>query len=431
MDDKLQSEPEYVAIEELRVGLYVHLDLSWMEHNFARNSFKIRDKAQIEEIKKLGLNRVRIDPSLSDHKQPPSAPVAAKPVAPKAPQLSPEETALLDAKKARVERLNQQIAAVAHCKKEFLKAANTLKNISLNLFSRPQEAHRDADQLVQQMLDSLLTDKDIAIHLMNDKGAGEENYYHSLNVAVLAMLLGKELALPSSDIKLLGMGCLFHDIGKVEIPDWVVLKTTPLTRAEKHLLQQHCQYGETIAHKIGLPPRAIDIITQHHECIDGSGYPNHLKGDQISPLAGIVAIANTYDNHCNRPNPADSLSPYEALSTMFARQRAQFDPGPLSVFIRCMGVYPPGTIVKLSNNSLGMVVSVNSGKPLRPSILIYDPQVPKEEALIIDLLNEPELNVTASMKAAQLPREVYDYLSPRKRMMYFFDKPKNDARTRP
>lgn len=429
MDDEQQSE--YIEIEQLRVGVYVHLDLGWMEHNFARNSFKIKDKAQIEEIKKLGLNRIRIDPSLSDHQPLPVAPVVAvKPVVPKGPTLSPEESARLEIKKARIERLNQQVAAVAHCKKEFLKAASTLKNISLNLFSRPQEAHHDADQLVQQMLESLLTDKDIAIHLMNDKGAGEENYYHSLNVAVLAMLLGKELALPEAEIKLLGMGCLFHDIGKVEIPEWLVTKTGTLTRAEKNLLQQHCQYGEAIAHKIGLPQRAIEIILQHHECIDGSGYPNQLKGDQIASLAGIVAIVNTYDNHCNRPNPADSLSPYEALSTMFARQRAQFDPGPLSVFIRCMGVYPPGTIVRLSDDTLGMVVSVNSGKPLRPSILIYDPAVPKEEALIVDLMSTPELSVSASLKAAQLPREVYDYLSPRKRMMYFFDTPKSDAKAR-
>lgn len=425
-----EQKPEYISVDQLRVGVYIHLDLSWMEHNFARSSFKIKDKAQIEEIKKLGLNRVRIDPTLSDHTPLPAAPVAAAPAASKIPQLSTEEVTLQNAKKARIERINQQIAAAAHCKKEFLKAANTLKNISLNLFSRPQDAHHDADQLVQQMLESLLTDKDIAIHLMNDKGTGEENYYHSLNVAVLAMLLGKELALPESDIKLLGMGCLFHDSGKVEIPEWIVTKTGTLTRAEKNLLQQHCQYGEAIAVKIGLPQRAVDIILQHHECIDGSGFPKQLKGDQISLLAGIVAIVNTYDNHCNRPNPADSLSPYEALSTMFARQRAQFDPGPLSVFIRCMGVYPPGTIVRLSNDSIGMVVSVNSGKPLRPSVLVYDVAVPKEEALIIDLLVTPELNVCASLKPSQLPHDIYDYLSPRKRMMYFFDTPKADAKAR-
>lgn len=427
MDPALQ--PEYVAIEQLCVGLYIHLDLGWMEHNFARNSFKIKDNGQIAAIRKLGLNRVRYDPTLSDRKPLPLVPATPQaPVKPQVAPLDPEEVQMQNAKQRRIERLNQQRSAVDQCKKQFLKAAGTLRSISQNIFSRPHEVHQDADQLVQQMIDSMLKDKDIAIHLMNEKAGSEENYYHSLNVAVLAMLLAKEMALPAADIKLIGLGCLFHDIGKIEIPDRVTLKTTPLTQAEKNLMQQHCSYGEAIGHKLNLPAKAIEIILQHHECADGSGYPNHLKGAQISPLAGIVAIVNSYDNHCNRPNPMESLSPYEALSTMFARQRQQFDVGPLSVFIRCMGVYPPGTIVRLSDDTIGMVISVNTGKPLRPSVLIYDAGVPKEEAIIVDLLSEPELSVSACLKPQQLSREVFDYLNPRKRMMYFFDAPKVDGK---
>lgn len=426
MDDNPQSE--YIEIEQLRIGHYVYLDLGWLEHNFTRNSFKIKDRSQIAAIKQLGLNRIRIDPSLSDCKPLPVAPVAVPTRAvPVAAALSPEESAILEAKKARVERLSQQHAAITQCKNQYLKAGHALKNISQNIFSRPQEAHREADQLVQQMLDSLVVDKDIAIRLMSDKGLGEEVYYHSLNVAVLAMLLGKQLDLSADDIKLLGVGCLFHDIGKIEIPDWVLHKTTTLTRAEQHLVQQHCQYGETIGHKLALPPQAIDIILQHHEYFDGSGYPQRLRAEQIAPLARLVAIVNTYDNHCNRPNPLDSLSPYEALSTMFS-QRKLFDPGALHVFIRCLGVYPPGTIVRLSDDALGMVVSVNSAKPLRPSVLIYDAAVPKEEALIIDLIDQPDLSVSASLKPKQLPQIVHDYLDPRKRMTYFFDTQKTSAK---
>jgi len=115
------------------------------------------------------------------------------------------------------------------------------------------------------------------------------------------------------------------------------------------------------------------------------------------------------------------MTPHEALSFMFARQGALFDQGPLSTFIRCMGVYPPGTIVRLSDSTLGMVISVNSTKPLRPSVLIYDSAVPKSEAIIIDLLHEPELNIVANIKPSQLSQEVFDYLSPRKHITYFFD----------
>jgi hypothetical protein len=171
----------------------------------------------------------------------------------------------------------------------------------------------------------------------------------------------------------------------------------------------------------------MDILRQHHEHMDGSGYPAHLKGAQIAPLARLMAIVNEYDNLCNQHNPADSLSPHEALSQLFTQQRGQFEIAPLNLFIRCMGIYPPGTVVRLSDGTLGMVVSVNSGQPLRPWVLIYDPEVPKDEATILDLQHEASLNVVASLKPSQLSREVHAYLSPRKRMTYYFDTPERTA----
>ena len=308
MDDNAQTS--YIEIEQLCIGVYVYLDLGWMEHSFPRNSFIVKTSSQIAAIKKLGINRIRIDATLSERSPLPLKPVEQAPVVkPEQPRASPEELQMLNAKKARVERLQHQRAAMAECKKQFLKASGTLKNISLNIFSRPKEASADANALVQQMMDSLLSDKNVAIHLISDQPGGEEIYHHSLNVAVLAMLLGKEMGRAPEEIKLLGVGSLFHDIGKMEIPQWLVRKTGTLTRAEQNLMQQHGQYGEGIARKVGLPDGAIDIITQHHENMDGSGYPAHLKGDRISELARIVAVINTYDNHCNQINPADSLTP--------------------------------------------------------------------------------------------------------------------------
>ena len=420
-------DPIYVTPAQLRIGVFVMLDLNWLEHNFSRNSFKIKTAEQLAEVRALGLPRIRIDPARSDVPPLPAPAVAAEPAPAVRPSTRQEDTAAMLAKRERIERIDSQRQAVSQCETQFLKAATALKDINSNLFARPAAAREGADRLVQQMLDSILTDKDIAIHLMNDKVAGEELYYHSLNVTVLALMLARELGLPAADIKQLGIGCLFHDIGKLDIPDRVRLKTEPHTRAERNLMQQHPQYGSAMAAKLGLSRAASDIISQHHEHVDGSGYPQQLKADQIAPLARIAAIVNTYDNLCNQPNLLESVSPYEALSQMFAQQRQHFDAGPLNMFIRCMGVYPPGTIVRLSDETLGMVVSVNSAKPLRPSVLIYDPAVPKAEAIIIDLMNEPEITVAASLKPAQLPREVHDYLSPRKRTTYYFDSPARDA----
>lgn len=410
---------QYVTPDQLCVGLFIHLDLSWMDHPFTFSSFKIKSQDQIETIRGLGLTRIRFDPAKSDVK-PLAAPAtpAPAPAQPATPQ--PENPAVI-AKRQRIEKLSQQRAAIAECEKKFQGAATAVKNITKNLFARPQESLREAGELVGQMVDSMLTDKDVAIHLMNDKVAGEEVYFHSLNVAVLAMILGKELKLAAEDIRTLGIGAMFHDIGMIEIPEKITLKTDPLTRAEIDFMRQHVQYGIDIGKRVGLTPGALAIIAQHHEYVDGSGYPKAVKGDKIYPLAKIITLVNDYDELCNHVNPAESMTPHEALSLMFSQHRNRYDPPALKMLVRCLGVYPPGTIVKLSNDIIGMVVSVNSSKPLKPSVLIYDAEIPKSEAIILDLETEPELNISKSIKPGQLPRQIYDYLSPRRRMTYFFD----------
>ena len=410
-----------ISVDQLCVGLYVMLDVGWLEHSFARNSFRIKNAGQIAALKALGLKTIRIESTLCQCKPLDMPAAAAREVEPVVAVPTPEELALINAKKQRIEKLVAERQAIERCEKEYQKSAAAIKSINKNLFSRPEEAFNTAEQLTSQMLDSLLSAKDIAIHLMNDKIAGEDAYFHSLNVAILSMMIARELAFAPDDIKTLGMGCLFHDIGKVEIPDRIVQARHELSRPEQNLLQQHTVYGVKIGEKIGLPKAATDIILQHHEYADGSGYPAHLTSDKISLLSRIVCVVNAYDNHCNRPNPADSLAPYDALVQMFTHQRKLFDPAALNMFIRCMGVYPPGTVVKLNDGTLGMVVSINSGKPLRPTVLIYDPSVPKNEAIILDLSSEAELEVQSSIKPDALPQEIHAYLSPRKRMTYFFD----------
>jgi HD-GYP domain-containing protein (c-di-GMP phosphodiesterase class II) len=234
--------------------------------------------------------------------------------------------------------------------------------------------------------------------------------------------------MPVEASKHLGMGAVFHDIGKVEIPDKILRKTEPLTKPEQSFLELHCEYGLDIAKKAGLSKQAAEMVMQHHEFVDGSGYPGKLKAEKISPLTKVVSIVNAYDNLCNPTNLADALTPHEALSQMFAVKRNKFDAGMLKVFIHCMGVYPPGSIVQLSNEMQGMVISVNSSKPLKPCVLVYDPDIPKEEAVIVDLEQDSDLSIRKSIRPGQLSREVYQYLNPRKRVTYYFDPKKQNER---
>lgn len=419
----MMSDNVDISVDRLRVGMYVDLDLKWFDHPFAFSRFKIKNEEQILTIRSLGVKTVRYNPALSDVGPSPS-------VRTEAPALAVVETGVsvspvLEAKRAMMERIRAQREAAARIESAFIDTANALRDIDRNLFAKPEETVRQATQLVTQITENILCAADLAIHVMGDKMGGEELYFHSLNVTMLSMMMARDLRLPQEVVETLGLGALFHDVGLKNIPDRILLKTDPLTRAEENLLEMHCQYGVDIAQRLHLSRAAQAIISEHHELFDGSGYPRQLKGEGIGLLSRIVAIANHYDELCNPQNIADALTPHEALSLMFAKLRSKFDPKLLQVFIRCLGVYPPGTIVQLSNGVIGMVATVNTAKPMKPVLVIYDADIPKDEAILVDMERETELNIVKAIKPSQVPQDIYRYLSPRKRVSYYFDAGQN------
>jgi len=412
------TDQSRVPIDQLRVGLYVYLDLRWFEHPFPFGQFKIKNEEQIRTIRGLGLQSVRYDPAQSDLPEPRTPPPSAPAQEPPASDVIARALA---AKQALIERIKVQREAAARIENAFIDTAKTVREIDKNIFSQPAETVHHATQLVKQIADSILCAQELAIHVMGDKMGGEDLYFHSLNVTMLALMVARDLDLPPEVVGVLGIGALFHDLGHREIPSKILLKVEPLTPAERHLFEMHCQYGVDLGRRLELAPAVLAIIHDHHELYDGSGYPRQLKGEKIGLLARIVAICNHYDELCNPPNIVDALTPHEALSIMFAKLRSKFDPKLLQVFIRCLGVYPPGTIVQLSNGAIGMVATVNTAKPMKPTIVIYDPEIPKDEAILIDLGQENDLNITKAIRPLQVPSEVYNYLSPRKRVSYYFD----------
>lgn len=410
-----------IAIDQVRVGVFIRLD-SWMDHPFLFSSFKIRNEKQIKVLRTLGLSEVWYSPEKSDvapmpplkKDTPPAPPI------PQTPQTDPEVLAMWQEKKERKERISRQREAYGRCEKQFIGSISTVKTLLRNLFSQPETAIEQAHELVAEMVDSLLTEKDVLLHLMNAKSGDEGAYYHVLNVTMLALMLGREAKLTQSEMQELGLGTLLHDIGKERVPSQVLLKKTPWTTAERNFYIQHVVYGLDMAEKLkDLPSGALQVIGMHHEMLDGSGFPGGLSGPKIGPLAKIAAIANAFDNACNCINPVDSLTPSQALSVMFKRDKKKFDPALMQMFVRCLGVYPPGSIVRLSDDTIGLVVNVNPGKLLHPTLMLYDPSIPQEEAVVLDLADAPDLSITSTLRPAELTKPVFDYLSPRSRISYF------------
>lgn len=413
-----ESESQFIDISRLQIGMFVHLDLGWMDHPFPLNSFRLASQEQLDAIRSLGVEQVRVsvrqsDAGLFERSDNPSLAVLSP----------PEDKASLeeDARQKRRNLLANQHASLQVCEKQFGVAAKSFKQITESAYSQPGLVKEIAEKMIGGFIDGILGEEESAIRLLSEK-AGEKSSLHALNVTIISLLLGKACGMDREGLAELGTGALLHDIGKMQLPDRLRWYDSHFLAAEREMYQEHVAHGVDMGRKLGLAKGVLLIIGQHHEHADGSGYPGRIRDDHLSSASRIVALVNQYDNLCNPGNSSLAVTPHEALSLMFANMKSKFHAATMSSFIRMMGVYPPGSVVQLSNDRHALVVSVNSSRPLRPRIVIHDPRVPSEEALVVDLESEPTLGIRSSLKPMQLPKAAYDYLSPRKRICYFFER---------
>ncbi len=401
--------------------MFIHLDLGWMDHPFPWNRFKLRSEEDVRALRNLGLKTVRYCTKRSDT-EPLAAPVPGTDAAGAglAPQASAEMAAAIEEKRRRSEYLARYRALMAESRKQLAAAAQTVRGIHGGLYSRPAESLQAAGELVDGLAAKLPEAADTVLYAINDRSAGAAIYNHSVNVAILALLLADKLGLPAAAVHLVGLGSLFHDVGMTEVPAGVRNKTEDLTAAEKSLLEEHCRFGERMLEAVSLPPEALDIVRQHHELVDGSGYPQGLQGEVINPLARLVAIIELYEEFCNPPNPRLSMTPHEAMAQLFARFRTRLDESMLQAFIHLMGVYPPGSIVALTGGGFGKVLSVHPERPLQPVLLVFDAEIPREHAVPLDLATAPGLDITRAVRPNLLPPEAFRYLAPQQRAIYYF-----------
>lgn len=401
--------------DQLCIGLYVHLDLGWMDHPFTFSNFKIKSEAQIKKIRSLHLKQIRYDPLRSDREplQPKTVPAALAVKAAAVPLAKSQDPQL------RSRRLLQLNETIKHCEQEFAIDANKVRNMMHGLLAHPASTRKDAELFVNRMVNSAVTENDVVLHAVGSNSSQRENYVHALNVTVLALMLAKSLDMSAEDVRELGLAAIFHDIGKAESP------------LNKSFVDMHCELGARAAQRAELSERIANIILQHHEYADGSGYPRHLKEAQIDPLARLLVIVNDYENLCNPANPADAMIPYEALSHMYVTAPQKYDSTMLRLLIKLLGVYPPGSIVQLSNGAYGIVMTVNPRKPLLPLVMIHEPKVSRETPVVLDLSEEDDLSIKKCLHPVELPPDVYDYLQPRKRISYYFLKKQPDDQPRP
>lgn len=332
-----------------------------------------------------------------------------------------ETQKLWQEKQKRIEKLSAYRRRVIQCEKEFERSLARMRSVMTKIRNRPTAAVDEAQLLIEDIVEKLMCDDNVTLHLMNGKNEFEDIYFHSLNVAVIAMMIGRAKGYSAKQLKELSFAALFHDMGKIKIPTAILRKQVPLTEPETNYLKLHTKYGLDLANQIeGFPEPAKTVIAQHHELRDGSGYPEGLKGDEIDELAQIVIVANAFDNLCHTPIASEQKIPYTALSHLYKNCKHLYKEENLNILIKFMGVFPPGTVVQLSNNMVGLVISVNASNLLFPNVLVYDPSVPRTQAPIIELASK-DLRIVNAIHPSKLPDKIKEYLNPRSRISYFFD----------
>ena len=440
---KAATRTDVIDVQSLQVGMFVHLDVGWMAHPFPLSSFRITSAAQIATIRSLGLERVRWSPPQSDagpaadETVPQAAATAAndadvtgqgdiddaadaapscQAVTADDPAASAEARAAADRKR----RLHAQRAAQAHCERQYGEAARICRQTMELVPSRPRDAKAQAEMLTRAIVDKMLGEQDVCIRMLTE-GAADKASMHAMNVGLISLLMGRCFGFATDDLLDLGTGAMLHDIGKLDLPQRMRHREDNFSPSEVRVYEEHVELGVRQAARMGLSPGATSVIAQHHEHVDGSGFPARLNSDRMSMAARIVALVNRYDNLCNPRLLAKAMTPHESVSMLFAQSRSKFDTSILGAFIKMMGVYPPGSAVQLTDDRYGLVISVNSSRPLKPCVLVHDQAVPRSDALHVDLEAQPGLGIRRSIKPQQLPPTALEYLAPSARVAYYFE----------
>lgn len=409
-----------LAINRLQIGVYIQMPVSWNDHPFMFNQFKITSDKQIAQLKKSNILHVWGIPAKSTNKPlaeaPPESLVLEGEV-----KLNQELKAMKKDKLDKIEQMKSYRRQIKKCEASYQTAISKVRSLTNKIQTRPLQAMTEAQDVINSMCEALLAKDNVVLHLVNVKRETIDPQQHAVTVSMLAMMIAKQLNYTKEQIIDVGIAGLMHDIGKLKIPQDFFTNREISAEKRKFIIEKHPQYSvDFLSLSPNIPSEIKTIVLEHHEFADGSGYPAGKTLNQLNPLSLIVSLVNYYEKLCFPYKAIKPLSPSQALSYIFKHKKKLFEPLQLNTFIKTMGIYPPGTVVKLSNDSIGIVITTDSNRLLYPNVLIYDETIPRNDAAIVDIEQE-KLSIKGAVAISSLSPKIIEYLNPRTQVSFYLD----------
>jgi putative nucleotidyltransferase with HDIG domain len=390
-----------IEVHDLRKGMFVsELDRPWLGTPFLFQGFEIQTDEELEQLRKLCqyvyvLSGDALARTAERHaRSGAGAPPATRAITPLNIAYAVTETSSREIPRNGLPpSLYPDLTPV---EEELQQALEVERSARETIYSILDDARlgRSVDtprakKVVGQMTESIIRNPDALVWLTHLKKKHEYTALHSLRVCVLALALGRHLGYGPDTLNILGIGALLHDIGKLRVPIEILDKPEALTREEFEIMKLHVPNGLKILESAeGFPAHALEVVGRHHERYNGNGYAFGLSGDTIGEFGLISAIVDTYDAITSDRSYHLSLSAADALKIIYEGRQKAYHPWLTEQFIQCMGIFPIGSIVELSTGSIGVVITANRARRLRPRVaLVLSPEKqPYTPANIVDLM---------------------------------------------
>lgn len=407
-----------VMVSELTVGMFVSgLDRPWTQTPFPLQGFYIRDLDEIRELK-THCRHVYIDVIKG-----------ASPVKANLKNLSLQDDGKSKRKEIRADKrarftdvaplkIKRNTYEVAHGLEKEIGRAKELHQQVYGAVSRVMEQvdqdHNnipiaETKRVASDMVDSVLRSPDAFTWLSRVREKDEYTYSHSVRSAVWAILFGRHIGMPKSELDILAMGVLLKDIGKTRLPEHIIFKDDR-TATEQSAYEKFVEYGVDILRELpDVKPRVTSVVKTHCERINGSGFPQHLRGDKIPLLGKIAGIVTYYDEITNPRSERQPLSPSKAVAKLYDQRGIEFQEELVVEFIRAIGLYPTGTLVELSTGEVAVVVEQNFERRLKPIVMVVTDSVknPIFDPFTLDLA-EHERIVQAKIDSGKVTKHEVD-----------------------